>query len=201
MPNTGGDEIDLVSAVGVDYTHLRNLLAAGKWKKADEETTRVMLKVGDREEEGYLGKDDIEDFYCKDLRTIDQLWVKYSNGRFGFSVQKRIYQSLMEIQQLSKPHPLYRKGGISVLTQTQTNEFYDLVGWLKSGDLSNYNDLRFNTEAPEGCLPVAMRFGLEYRWWGGRGAVAVGGWGDESRDVFFMECLRQLFVRLIKCNI
>ncbi|WP_071821328.1 GUN4 domain-containing protein [Microcystis aeruginosa] len=25
------------------------------------------------------------------LRTIDQLWGKYSNGRFGFSVQKRIY--------------------------------------------------------------------------------------------------------------
>ncbi len=31
---------------------------------------------------------------CEDLRTIDQLWVKYSNGRFGFSVQKRIWHSI-----------------------------------------------------------------------------------------------------------
>ena len=30
-------------------------------------------------------------FPCDDLRTIDQLWVHYSNGKFGFSVQKKIY--------------------------------------------------------------------------------------------------------------
>ncbi|MGK7961585.1 caspase, EACC1-associated type [Crocosphaera sp.] len=35
-------EIELKSEKGVDYTKLRNLLAAGKWKEADEETTNVM---------------------------------------------------------------------------------------------------------------------------------------------------------------
>jgi hypothetical protein len=84
----------VVSAVGMDYINLRNLLAAKKWKEADEETARVMLKVAGREEEGWLDTESIEKFPCEDLRTIDQLWVKYSNGRFGFSVQKRIYQSL-----------------------------------------------------------------------------------------------------------
>jgi hypothetical protein len=33
-------------------------------------------------------------FPCTDLRTIDGLWVKYSNGHFGFSVQKEIYLSV-----------------------------------------------------------------------------------------------------------
>jgi eukaryotic-like serine/threonine-protein kinase len=87
-------EVGLKSAVGMDYSKLRDLLAAGKWKEADEETLRVMLAVAKREDEGWFNKESIDNFPCADLRTIDQLWVKYSNGRFGFSVQKRIYQSL-----------------------------------------------------------------------------------------------------------
>ena len=91
MPNIGGDEIDLLSQMrGVDYTHLRNLLAIQSWKKADEETARQMLKLADREEEGYLALDDIEDFSCKHLRTIDQLWVKYSNEIGRASCRERV---------------------------------------------------------------------------------------------------------------
>jgi hypothetical protein len=33
---------------------------------------------------------------CRDLRTIDQLWVEASEGRFGFSVKKQIFQGLVE---------------------------------------------------------------------------------------------------------
>ncbi len=44
-----------------------------------------------RQVEDYLGFEDAQNFPCADLRTIDQLWVKYSDGRFGFSVQKQIY--------------------------------------------------------------------------------------------------------------
>ncbi|MBD0264121.1 MAG: GUN4 domain-containing protein, partial [Tolypothrix sp. Co-bin9] len=72
---------DLPSEKGVDYTKLRDLLAAGKWKDADEETLVVMLKAAGREEESYLDYESIQNFPCTDLRTIDQLWVKYSNGR------------------------------------------------------------------------------------------------------------------------
>lgn len=84
------EEDDLPSEKGVDYTRLRDLLKAGKWKEADEETLTVMLKAAGREKEGWLNSDSIEKFPCTDLRTIDQLWVKYSKGRFGFTVQKRI---------------------------------------------------------------------------------------------------------------
>ncbi|MFM6619893.1 MAG: GUN4 domain-containing protein, partial [Dolichospermum sp.] len=82
------------SDVGMDYRKLRDLLKAGKWKEADEETLRVMLCVGEREREGWLDINSIDNFPCADLSIIDKLWVKYSDGRFGFSVQKRIYQSL-----------------------------------------------------------------------------------------------------------
>ena len=87
-------EVELKSDAGMDYSKLRDLLKAGKWKEADEETARVMLAVANLEEESWLDNEHIDNFPYKDLRTIDQLWVKYSDGRFGFSVQKRIYQGL-----------------------------------------------------------------------------------------------------------
>ncbi|MCC3433092.1 MAG: GUN4 domain-containing protein, partial [Microcoleus sp. PH2017_04_SCI_O_A] len=85
--------VNLISAKGVDYRQLDRLLASGKWKEADKETSRVMLKVAGREKL-WLDKKSLEKFPCEDLRIIDQLWVQYSNGRFGFSVQKRIYENL-----------------------------------------------------------------------------------------------------------
>ena len=106
----------LVSAVGMDYINLRNLLAAKKWKEADEETRRVMLKVAGREEKGWLNEKSSDKFPCEDLRTMNQLWVKYSNGRFGFSVQKRIYQSL---------------GRTRKYDEEVWERFGDRVGWRK----------------------------------------------------------------------
>ncbi|MBP0016279.1 MAG: GUN4 domain-containing protein [Cyanobacteria bacterium SBLK] len=45
-------------------------------------------------DKGLLNVQSIDNFPCEDLREIDQLWIHYSKGRFGFSVQKRIYQGL-----------------------------------------------------------------------------------------------------------
>jgi len=78
------------------YETLANYLAAGAWKEADNETIAVMLKVANRESEGYLDKESIEKFPCDDLRVIDRLWVYYSGGRFGFSIQKRICEEMRD---------------------------------------------------------------------------------------------------------
>ena len=125
-------EVQLKSAVGMDYRKLRDFLAQGKWKEADWETARVILAVAKREEEGWLDIVNIDNFPCEDLRTIDQLWVKYSDGRFGFSVQKRIYQSL---------------GGTRQYNSEIWRKFEDKVGWLY------YEDITFDKRAPEGHLP------------------------------------------------
>jgi eukaryotic-like serine/threonine-protein kinase len=75
-----------------------------------------MLKVAGREEKGWLNIKDIEKFPCEDLHTIDQLWVEYSNGSFGFSVQKRIYRSV---------------GGTMEYNSEVWQKFGDRVGWRK----------------------------------------------------------------------
>ncbi|MEK0188593.1 GUN4 domain-containing protein, partial [Microcoleus anatoxicus] len=134
----------VISAVGMDYINLRNLLAAGKWKEADQETTKVMLKVAGREEEGWLDDSSIDNFPCEDLRTIDQLWVKYSQGRFGFSVQKKIW--------------LECGGKVDYDTECKLG---DRVGWRKGGSWLNYENLTFNKQAQEGHLPYGGVVGGE----------------------------------------
>jgi eukaryotic-like serine/threonine-protein kinase len=172
----------VVSAVGMDYINLRNLLAAKKWKEADEETARVMLKAAGREERGFLDVEHIEKFPCEDLRTIDQLWVKYSNGHFGFSVQKRIYQSL---------------GGTREYDEKVWDKFGDRVGWRKNNQwlyyYSNqwlyyykYKDLTFSEKAPEAHFPGGFILGAEWVL-----SKNVGSW------VLFSP----LASRLVDCNI
>ncbi|NMG60369.1 NACHT domain-containing protein [Geitlerinema sp. P-1104] len=86
-----------------NYETLANYLAAGAWKEADEETRAVMLKVAKREGDHRLDTKSIETFSSEDLRVIDRLWVYHSSGRFGFSVQKRIYEKVgKDFQQFYK---------------------------------------------------------------------------------------------------
>ncbi len=67
-----------LSARGVDYTQLRDFLAAGEWSKADLETGKVMCQAAGKESEGWLDVQDIDNFPCEDLRTINQLWLHYT---------------------------------------------------------------------------------------------------------------------------
>jgi hypothetical protein len=83
---------DLSSERGIDYTKLRDLLIAGQWQEADRETTALILKAASKTE--YLDIGAIENFPCTDLYTIDHLWIKYSSGQFGFSLQKEIWRSV-----------------------------------------------------------------------------------------------------------
>ncbi len=140
---------DLPSEKGVNYTKLRDLLAAGKWKDADEETLTVMLKAAGRETEDYLDYESMRNFPCTDLRTIDQLWIQYSKGLFGFSVQKRIYESV---------------GG-------DYEKFGEKVGWRKNelrGSKKRwrtYEELTFSLNAPQGHLPfIVVVFGELWAW-------------------------------------
>ncbi|MEH1901449.1 MAG: GUN4 domain-containing protein [Nostoc sp.] len=141
-------EDDLSSEKRVNYTRLRDLLAAGKWKEADEETLAVMLKASSREKEGWFDYESINNFPCTDLRTIDELWVKYSDGRFGFSIQKKIYLSV----------------GGKADGRGEYDDFWDKfcdrVGWkvkgnwIRDSDVAfRDSDVAFNTSAPEGHLP------------------------------------------------
>ncbi|MEO1350453.1 MAG: GUN4 domain-containing protein [Cyanobacteria bacterium J06635_15] len=141
-PSTGRlTDDDLSSEKGIDYIKLRDLLKAKQWKEADKETYQVMDQVlnGDWSSKALLN------FPCKDLRTIDRLWVKYSDGKFGFSVQKEIYVACGA--KLDGEYP-----GDKIW-----DKFCDRVGWREEGNYLNYSDLKFDLDfdlSPTGELPL-----------------------------------------------
>jgi len=83
----------LISEAGIDYRSLQYILASQKLKKADEKTRKLVLQAANRSD-NWLRKEEIQSLACEDLFIIDRLWTIYSQGRFGFSVQKRIWESL-----------------------------------------------------------------------------------------------------------
>lgn len=130
----------LNSEQDIDYSRLRDLLKDGKWEDADRETLAVMLQAANRKSEGWLDEAALKQFPCKDLKTINQLWVSASNGHFGFSVQKKIWEEC----------------GSPMSTGQDWDRFCVSVGWQNSAATAylNYSDLKRNPLiSPAGELP------------------------------------------------
>ena len=142
-------KIPLVSEkTGIDYTQLRNLLKEGKWSEADLHTYQLVeqiVKTAKRQNKHtFIELKSIAEFSCPDVRTIDYLWKKYSDDKFGFSQQQDIWQTVNQ------------EGDFS--TQTW-RRFATKVGW-KQGEVASssgyklYDELNFEpAKAPEGHLP------------------------------------------------
>lgn len=140
------------SARGIDYRNLQAFLALGKWQEADRETAALMLKICDRENEGWLRIEDIKNFPSKDLSIIDQLWRKHSKGRFGFSIQKQIWDSV---------------GGQVEANYETLCKWGDRVGWRLNRSWIPYERFIFDEcSAPLGHLPSGYVFS-EVGWWVG----------------------------------
>ncbi|BAY44386.1 GUN4-like family protein [Scytonema sp. HK-05] len=128
------------------YKKLQDLLAAGNLREADWETIRVIQTITKEPDLAAITPDDMREFPCDELRVIDGLWTKYSQGRFGFSVQIQTYQSV---------------GGSFDTTINQDNtvieKFGEVVGWRVDGKWLKCDDLDYTLAAPVGCHPS--------RWW------------------------------------
>ncbi|MEW6492559.1 MAG: GUN4 domain-containing protein [Cyanobacteriota bacterium] len=135
----------LNSSLSAKYSQLEALLRANNWEDADRETALIIARAyQDEEQEGQdqkLGSfywwdmpDDIKMFPGRDLRHINNLWVKYSGGHFGFSVQKEIWKEV---------------GG-------DYQAFGDRVGWRVEGDWILYSDITYHQNAPSGHLPITV---------------------------------------------
>ncbi|WP_392481303.1 GUN4 domain-containing protein [Nostoc sp. C110] len=111
---------------------LSSLLEAGKWKDADRVTGTLMLKISCQEQNGWLDSESINRFPCQDISKINELWLKYSNGRFGFSVQRQIWLKL-------------DRDWIKV---------GDRLGWRVNNRWKEYSELTFSIDAPEGAFPT-----------------------------------------------
>jgi len=136
------EDDDLSSEVGIDYANLQHFLAVQQWQSADRETCRLLAIAVGKGERTPLDRRDIAKLPCPDLETIDRLWVKYSGGRFGFSVQQEIYNEV----------------GCDYL------KFCDRVGWTIARSLTTAEPLQYKNSAPIGHLPSRSWAGGS-KWW------------------------------------
>lgn len=140
------EENFMVVADVYKYKKLHDLLASENLREADWETIRVIQTITGQPDLEAITPDDMRRFPCDELRVIDSLWTNYSKGRFGFSVQMQIYQSV---------------GGSLDTTVNQDNtvieRFGESTGWRVGGKWQKCDDLDYTLAAPRGCHPS--------RWW------------------------------------
>jgi hypothetical protein len=136
---------EISQARQIDYINLERLLQQQNFRAADEVTYQVMLAVAKREIKGDLDVKSIDNFPCRDLCTIDKLWVKYSTGKFGFSVQKRIYQGLGGTRNYDRK--IWYAWADKVVWKTESS-------WLYTKRFYPAMNFTYDMEAPEGHLPT-----------------------------------------------
>lgn len=115
------------------FIRLEQLLAAEQWQAANEETFTILSETCGLTSDRTVK---IGNLSCYDLHILDSLWLKYSQGRFGFSVQQRMWrqicQDAIEIQH----------------TQDQRwTAFCDRTGWTGKQDQQS---------APAGHFPTCV---------------------------------------------
>jgi hypothetical protein len=137
--------INSIFVVEGKYKKLHDLLEAGKWKEADEETVKVICNLMPEQHYTYI---DVEQIPPKDIKTINKLWLKFSNGRFGLSVQQSIW-----IKTLKEYHSNANKYWID---DSAYKVFIDRVGWTRESNRIYHGDLEYSLKAPKGHLPAIL---------------------------------------------
>ncbi|MEB3192136.1 MAG: GUN4 domain-containing protein [Snowella sp.] len=149
-PQTEQDDLSSERFGDNYYAKLRDLLAAKDWEAANRETDQRMREVRKsmREDSDIIIRDSeiLKNFPCLDLRNIDRLWVKYSQGKFGFTVQKEIWEGC---------------GSPTSYTQ-EWIDFTDVIGWrtfswFGPGNIRESNQLTYDLAlAKKGHLPTSL---------------------------------------------
>ncbi|MBE9032243.1 GUN4 domain-containing protein [filamentous cyanobacterium LEGE 11480] len=81
-----------------EYKTLQETLVRGDWEQADLETHRILMQAIGNEilsMEVPIEIEEIENIPHEDLKKVDHLWMKYSEGKFGFRKQLSIYLELI----------------------------------------------------------------------------------------------------------
>ncbi|MBD1806184.1 GUN4 domain-containing protein [Microcoleus sp. FACHB-SPT15] len=138
-PVSNTNFLNLLLREPVEYQQLEDLLESGQWQKADIVTASLILKplsqkIGHNQKlTDHIGKYIKEDFPGENLRSINSLWLRYTEGRFGFSVQKDIWR------EVNRNYPA----------------FGERVGWYEGGWIY-YTDITYSLKAPSGHLPILV---------------------------------------------
>lgn len=86
----------LKSECGMDYVPLANMLLIGDFKAADQFTRDALIQIAGEgaRKRGYVYFTEVKGLPQADMATIEKLWLKYSKGKFGFTVQRALWNQV-----------------------------------------------------------------------------------------------------------
>lgn len=128
--------VSLRSECNIDYRSLQQLLIAQDFQAADRITLQKMCELAGTAamQRKWLYFTEVENCPVADLQTINTLWLVYSEGKFGFSIQREIWLSLGK----------------------NWEKFWAKIGWKNGNTWTRYPDgFTWNLTAPAGHLPLS----------------------------------------------
>lgn len=128
--------IPLQSERAIDYQPLQDLLVRQAFEDADRLTLQKMCELaGDAaKNRKWLYFSEVSKFPILDLQTIDQLWYIYSEGKFGFSVQRNLW----------------------IAVGRDWDRLWQKIGWRNENNWTRYpNEFIWDLTAPKGHLPLS----------------------------------------------
>ena len=88
-------DITSITLIGIPYlSELKEALTFGQWQEGDRLTNKIILELAAKDKIAKLTAADISQISCDVWIAIDQVWVQSSNNRFGWNVQKQVWQDL-----------------------------------------------------------------------------------------------------------
>ncbi|WGT67230.1 GUN4 domain-containing protein [cyanobacterium endosymbiont of Epithemia clementina EcSB] len=127
--------VALESECNIDYQLLKDLLINQKFKDADTVTRQKLCELAGEAsvKRKWVYFTEVEQFPATDLHTINSLWWVYSEGRFGFSVQRKLWLSVGK----------------------DFTKLWPKIGWKKENNWTFYpNEFTWDLSAPVGHLPL-----------------------------------------------
>lgn len=128
--------VPLKSECGIDYSTLQQLLASLDFQAADLVTVQKMCELAGPTavQRKWLYFSEVDNFPSIDLQTINSLWLVYSEGKFGFSVQREIWLGLGK----------------------NWENLWSKIGWKSGNNWTRYpQEFTWNLSAPRGHLPLS----------------------------------------------
>ena len=130
-----GGWLNVDTAAGLELEPLQRALAEQAFEQADRLTSAMLRQLAGpaAEARGYVYYSEVPPMPACDLQSLDRLWVVYSRGRFGFSVQARLLRSC---------------GG-------RWDRLWPRIGWKEAGQWTRYpGSFNWSLAAPEGHMPL-----------------------------------------------
>lgn len=93
-PQTPPIPDELPSAVGYDHMPLAEALSKLDFKEADQITRDSLIQLAGEaaQERNYVYWTEVKKIPEEDMETMERLWLLYSEGKFGYSVQRKVWR-------------------------------------------------------------------------------------------------------------